>query len=97
MVEIELNGLIYIFWDEMPLIDWLDAHADEVRAAYTDGYSTGMAQGMEKAMVHGQWILRNTCGPNTEKYHCSVCDKIPRSLCAENYCPNCGAKMDLEG
>lgn len=47
-------------------------------------------------VVHGRWILRNTCDPNTEKYHCSVCDKIPRSLCPENYCPNCGARMDGE-
>lgn len=45
-------------------------------------------------VVHGRWIYKNTCGPNTGKYHCSVCDKIPRSLCMENYCPNCGAKMD---
>lgn len=47
-------------------------------------------------VVHGRWILRNTCGPNTEKYHCSVCDKIPRSLCPEIFCPNCGARMDGE-
>lgn len=44
---------------------------------------------------HGQWVMKNTCGPHTGKLHCSVCDESPRSLCAERYCPNCGAKMDL--
>jgi hypothetical protein len=43
---------------------------------------------------HGRWILKETCGKNTEKFHCSVCDKIPKSLCVEDFCPNCGAKMD---
>lgn len=45
-------------------------------------------------VVHGRWILEETCGKHTAKFHCSVCDKIPKSLCIENYCPNCGAKMD---
>lgn len=42
---------------------------------------------------HGRWILKKTCGVNTEKWHCSVCDKPPNSLCIEDYCPNCGADM----
>jgi hypothetical protein len=45
-------------------------------------------------VVHGRWILKETCGKHTEKFHCSVCDKVPKSLCVEAYCPNCGAKMD---
>lgn len=44
--------------------------------------------------AHGWWIMKETCGPNTEKPHCSECDKIPRSLHCEDYCPNCGAKME---
>ena len=44
-------------------------------------------------VVYGQWILKEDCGKHTEKFHCSVCDKIPKSLCTENYCPNCGAYM----
>ena len=47
-----------------------------------------------KEVVHGQWILKETCGKHTEKFHCSVCNKIPKSLCPETYCPNCGAKME---
>lgn len=47
-------------------------------------------------VVHGRWILKETCGKHTEKFHCSVCDKVPKSLCIETYCPNCGARMDME-
>ena len=47
-------------------------------------------------VVHGRWILKETCGPNTKKFHCSVCNKVPKSLCTETYCPNCGAKMNLD-
>ena len=45
-------------------------------------------------VAHGWWIMKETCGPNTEKPHCSECDQIPRSLHCEDYCPNCGAKME---
>jgi hypothetical protein len=45
-------------------------------------------------VAHGRWILKETCGKHTEKFHCSVCNKVPKSLCTETYCPNCGAKMD---
>ena len=45
-------------------------------------------------VVHGRWILKETCGKHTEKFHCSVCNKVPKSLCTETYCPHCGAKMD---
>ena len=47
-------------------------------------------------VVHGRWIHKNTCGPNTGAFHCSVCDKTPRSLCPEKFCPNCGATMDAK-
>lgn len=43
-------------------------------------------------LKHGYWIHKNTCGPHTAKFHCSVCDKIPSSLGPEDYCPNCGAR-----
>ena len=48
-----------------------------------------------KLVRHGRWELKNTCGPHTGKLHCSACGKIPKSLCVERYCPNCGAPMDL--
>ena len=37
-------------------------------------------------VVHGRWIKYITC------YRCSECSHQVTS--ADNYCPNCGAKMD---
>lgn len=31
MIEIKLNGLVYVFEDDMKVIEWLDANADDVR------------------------------------------------------------------
>lgn len=45
-------------------------------------------------VVHGRWVYKNTCGPNTGMYHCSVCDRVPKSNSMEFYCPNCGSRMD---
>lgn len=53
-------------------------------------------------VVHGEWILQ---GENEHDYETSLEEKC--SLCGryvyrydtqpqDNYCPNCGAKMDLE-
>lgn len=39
-------------------------------------------------VIHARWIKRFTC------YSCSECGHQVTS--ADNYCPNCGAKMDLE-
>lgn len=51
--------------------------------------------GIESLMKHGKWI-------ETEyKPHvyckCSLCGHREKINDKSNYCPNCGAKMDLEG
>lgn len=44
---------------------------------------------------HGYWyFLQYDVNPKIGNWHCSVCNNIPKSLEKENYCPNCGAKMD---
>lgn len=50
-------------------------------------------------VVHGRWVLEKV-GSVKSGYECSVCRKtrwfysdVPQAF---NYCPNCGAKMDLE-
>ena len=58
-------------------------------------YEDMIESGKMVEQKHGRWILKETCGKHTEKFHCSVCNKVPKSLCTETYCPNCGAKMDL--
>lgn len=50
-------------------------------------------------VVHGHWINWGKSGtPTYENYGtCSVCHE-DAEICTEhrNYCPNCGAQMDLE-
>lgn len=43
-------------------------------------------------VVHGQWVYDHWC-----EFKCSVCGEYSSSKPykgKENYCPNCGAKMD---
>lgn len=58
-------------------------------------------------VVHGHWISLTECA--NEGVYCSICkkkvwksdyawcSKKSRNKLRSNYCPNCGAKMDLEG
>lgn len=49
-----------------------------------------------KEVVHGRWELY----PSSMYRRCSVCKMEydrPKFNVRANYCPNCGAKMDLEG
>lgn len=47
-------------------------------------------EGMTK---HGKWETNKVAFMKT----CSLCDKSVDQSHDYNYCPNCGAKMDLEG
>lgn len=40
---------------------------------------------------HGRWI-----GKEDKRWHCSECDGIAPKGYRYNYCPDCGAKMDVE-
>ena len=44
-----------------------------------------------RQVVHGRWNPNNNCG-----YRCSTCDFWVAFRSLNNYCPNCGAKMDLK-
>lgn len=46
-------------------------------------------------VVHGRWEWRHT-NEYTEILTCSVCSKTEGADERHKYCPNCGAKMDLE-
>ena len=56
-------------------------------------------------VVHGHWISLTDC--SNAGVYCSVCHKKVwkedyawcnrKNKLRSNYCPNCGAKMDLEG
>lgn len=46
---------------------------------------------------HGRWIYHpDDLFPSESTQECSCChDEEYLTLCNENYCPNCGANMDL--
>lgn len=43
-------------------------------------------------VVHGRWKYHKY----VEKYECTGCGHFVRPGTDRNYCPNCGAKMDVE-
>ena len=43
---------------------------------------------------HGKWEVRTVRGE--AELYCSVCGNSPNVIYAYEFCPNCGAKMDLE-
>lgn len=49
-------------------------------------------------VVHGKWIIRRNSQISHERlitnYECSICHTWSRYH--SNYCPDCGAKMDLK-
>ena len=50
-------------------------------------------------VVHGEWIKRHNYSQGfyeSTDYKCSVCGLERDWLGGENYCPNCGANMDVK-
>ena len=48
-----------------------------------------------KEVVHGRWIYEPVEFTYKKDIKCSVCGRYVDE--PENYCPNCGAKMDGDG
>ena len=47
---------------------------------------------------HGQWRwVAYDANPKIGNWHCTYCNRIPKSFQKEDFCPHCGAKMDGEG
>lgn len=78
----------------------IEAYTEEdVRNAYTDGFSTGMEQGMQKpGRPKGRWVEVQG------KLYCYVCgNRMPDRAGEENllsvgdnrFCRYCGAKMEV--
>jgi hypothetical protein len=59
-------------------------------------YDEGYAEGKRCAVRHGRWEERpvNIGTPTTDLF-CSLCN-FPAWNRKYTYCPNCGARMDLE-
>ena len=44
---------------------------------------------------HGRWRwVAYDANPKIGNWHCTYCNRIPKSFQKEDFCPNCGAKMD---
>ena len=43
---------------------------------------------------HGEWVFNRHQAPNEKTYYCSLCAEGESDYGRDNYCPNCGAKMD---
>ena len=70
----------------------MDQHT-MVEQAYKNGYAKGFEAGKKAAVVHGRWVDNGI--PDSMLSGCSVCG-FTCGAYSFNYCPNCGAKMDLE-
>ena len=46
---------------------------------------------------HGRWRwVAYDANPKIGNWHCTYCNRIPKSFQKEDFCPNCGAEMDKE-
>ena len=59
------------------------------RKQYEKGYSDGRAD----ATKHGRWETTRPDAPMFGFYYCPFCGR-KRTSPQDNYCPNCGARMD---
>ena len=55
---------------------------------------------IEVDAIHGEWRTGEHETKPTDKFICSVCDGLVivstfRNRCMYKYCPNCGAKMEV--
>ena len=85
-----------------------DVYAELIKNAFTPSYASELIDKVPDAdvapVVHGKW-----CVSEYEYLNCSVCGEQMYTGCNstkealilakhwKKYCPNCGAKMDLEG
>lgn len=78
------SGIADIIYDRIEGLPIIEA-AEPVRHGKWRGYTRVAFHGMD----NDNPIYRDTI-----VWHCSCCGR--RTVIRENYCPNCGAKMDLE-
>jgi DNA-directed RNA polymerase subunit RPC12/RpoP len=45
---------------------------------------------------HGWWLKCKPYNPEFNGYECSECGAKYQGFSPDNYCPNCGAKMDVK-
>lgn len=79
--------------------EWLTSAKDVPNYAYEHGYADGMAEVKAQLPKLGKWV-REMNVYDEPFYHCSACGECFDSNRDDtygifNYCPNCGAKMEV--
>lgn len=88
--------------DRQTAADLLDNLIGMVEDSQKNDYDTALKMGIEalkgytQSVRHGYWIDHTSeLFPADSTVECSVCHEHESVLLAhDNYCPNCGAKMD---
>lgn len=85
---------------------WMTSAKDVPTAAYEHGYADGRDEAEAQLPKRGEWVEENR-RPRSSQFICSEChrtaydpqptrDKAWRKRCRYAYCPNCGAKMEVQ-
>ena len=67
-------------------------HRESYSATYIRGFLKHLPSADVAPVRHGRWEVIDEAEPR--RYGCSICRRL--SWYMDNYCPNCGAKMDEE-
>ena len=81
---------VKVFTDDSNEMDWNDLNPDEIHHIEFKGKRYDEVR-------HGRWLHLHLDPDNITghtKGECSICGKL---RIVDNYCPNCGSRMDLEG
>ena len=73
--------------------------ADDISHAYQDGYNAGYNDGYQagkrEPVRHGRWMECKPYNPEFNGYEWSECGAKYQGFSPDNYCANCGCRMDL--
>lgn len=87
--SIALQKIDKAFRDYASHDDFLQLFSD-CRCAIIDASTADVQE-----VRHGKWIKEHFISESDEFYHtCSNCNMELKETYLDNYCPNCGAKMD---
>lgn len=99
MERVEAYHILAAMWD-----DATPKQREALDIATRDVEFVDLMPGYYEPVKHGRWISLTEC--SNAGVYCSVCTKKvykedyawcnKKNKVRSNYCPNCGAKMDLE-
>ena len=90
------TGTVHL-WGEHTETDILLKIAEDLDIEYAPIRKNGSKFWEDTEIKRGKWIPKETgaCS-RIEVWYCSECEYPYRDLSPSNYCPYCGAKMDIQ-